>query len=59
MASKIFSQHQQLHKQLTQEQVKNELVNQAYFKMVQEDQERVGNAESKEFILNRGNITAT
>ena len=56
-ASRLFAQHQQLHKHMTQENVRNELVNQAFEKMVQNNQERVGETGHKEFTLNRANYS--
>ena len=44
---------------MTQQQAKDDLINQAYEKLMADEQQRVGNIEDKEFILNRGHITAS
>ena len=56
MANRLVNHHNQLHKQLTQEMTRNELVNQAYEKMIQNEEERVGNSVHNEFILSKGHL---
>ena len=52
----MYENHMRLHKKLTQDKVRKDLISQAYDKMVQNEKERVGNINGPEFILNLKNL---